>query len=77
MPTPADGSASSTPLKYVFFVSDGVGDRVNGSPGCPQPVTNRHERAVQEGRRAGAPDKMRAAGSTWLPNPEPAATISP
>lgn len=40
VPTPGDGSASSTPLKYVFFVSDGVGDRVNGSPGCAQPVTN-------------------------------------
>ena len=40
VPTPGDGTASSSPLKYVFFVSDGVGDRVNGSPGCPQPVTN-------------------------------------
>jgi Flp pilus assembly protein TadG len=40
VPTPGDGTTSSTPLKYVFFVSDGVGDRVNGSPGCPQPVTN-------------------------------------
>ena len=29
---PGDGSTSSTPQKYLFFVSDGVADRVNGSP---------------------------------------------
>ena len=40
IPKPGDGSASSKPLKYLFFVSDGVGDRVNGSPGCGRPVTN-------------------------------------
>lgn len=39
VPVPGSGTTSLTPLKYVFFVSDGVGDRVNGSPGCPQPVT--------------------------------------
>ena len=38
--TPGTGTTSSSPLKYLFFVSDGVGDRVNGSPGCSQPVTN-------------------------------------
>ena len=36
---PGDGSSSSSPLKYVFFVSDGVTDRVNGSPGCSQTTT--------------------------------------
>jgi hypothetical protein len=40
IPKPGDGSASSKPLKYLLFVSDGVGDRVNGSPGCSRPVTN-------------------------------------
>ncbi len=39
VPKPGDGTTSSKPLKYVFFVSDGVGDRVDGSPGCPEPVT--------------------------------------
>jgi len=40
IPKPGDGTTSSKPLKYLFFVSDGVGDRVNGSPGCGRPVTN-------------------------------------
>jgi Flp pilus assembly protein TadG len=40
IPKPGDGSTSAKPLKYLFFVSDGVGDRVNGSPGCGRPVTN-------------------------------------
>jgi hypothetical protein len=35
---PGDGSSSSSPQKYLFFVSDGVADRVNGSPGCTEPV---------------------------------------
>jgi hypothetical protein len=38
--TPGNGASSASPLKYVFFVSDGVNDRVNGSPGCSQSVTN-------------------------------------
>jgi hypothetical protein len=38
--TPGDGTKSSSPLKYVFFVSDGLNDRVNGSPGCSQAVAN-------------------------------------
>lgn len=37
--TPGDGSSAAVPQKYLFFVSDGVADRVNGSPGCSQPVT--------------------------------------
>jgi Flp pilus assembly protein TadG len=36
---PGDGSSSFSPQKYVFFVSDGVADRVNGSPGCSEKVT--------------------------------------
>jgi Flp pilus assembly protein TadG len=36
---PGSGSSSS-PQKYLFFVSDGVADRVNGNPGCSQAVTN-------------------------------------
>jgi len=40
VPIPGDGTTSAKPLKYLFFVSDGVGDRVNGSPGCGRPVTN-------------------------------------
>jgi hypothetical protein len=40
IPAPGDGSASTKRLKYLFFVSDGVGDRINGSPGCARPVTN-------------------------------------
>ena len=31
--------ASSSPLKYLFFVSDGVADRVDGSPGCSEKTT--------------------------------------
>jgi hypothetical protein len=38
--TPGTGTTASSPQKYLFFVSDGVGDRVNGSPGCSQAVTN-------------------------------------
>jgi hypothetical protein len=38
--TPGDGTNASSPQKYLFFVSDGVADRVNGSPGCSQPITN-------------------------------------
>jgi Flp pilus assembly protein TadG len=38
--TPGDGSNAATPQKYLFFVSDGVADRVNGSPGCSQPTSN-------------------------------------
>jgi len=37
--TPGNGTSSSSPQKYLFFVSDGVADRVNGNPGCSQPVT--------------------------------------
>lgn len=40
IPKPGDGSSSSKRLKYLLFVSDGVGDRVNGAPGCGRPVTN-------------------------------------
>jgi Flp pilus assembly protein TadG len=40
VPAPGSGTNSSSPLKYLFFVSDGVADRVNGSPGCSQPVVN-------------------------------------
>jgi Flp pilus assembly protein TadG len=40
IPKPGDGSTSTKPLKYLFLVSDGVGDRVNGSPGCSRPITN-------------------------------------
>jgi hypothetical protein len=37
--TPGTGNSSSSPLKYVFFVSDGVSDRAIGSPSCSQPTT--------------------------------------
>ena len=37
---PGAGTTSAAPQKYLFFVSDGVADRINGSPGCSQPVTN-------------------------------------
>ena len=37
---PGAGTTSAAPQKYLFFVSDGVADRVNGSPGCSRPVTN-------------------------------------
>jgi len=40
IPTPGAGTTSAAPQKILFFVSDGVGDRMNGSPGCSQPVTN-------------------------------------
>jgi Flp pilus assembly protein TadG len=33
---PGDGSSSSKPQKFLFFVSDGVANRVNGSPGCTE-----------------------------------------
>jgi Flp pilus assembly protein TadG len=36
---PGSGTSSS-PRKYVFFVSDGVADRALGAPGCSQPTTN-------------------------------------
>lgn len=36
---PGDGTSSS-PLKYVFFVSDGVSDRALGSPVCAQPTVS-------------------------------------
>ena len=36
---PGDGSSSSSPQKYVFFVSDGVADRALGSPSCSEKVT--------------------------------------
>jgi hypothetical protein len=32
--TPGTGNSSSSPLKYVFFVSDGVVDRINNSGSC-------------------------------------------
>jgi Flp pilus assembly protein TadG len=35
---PGDGSSSGSPLKYLFLVSDGVSDRVDGSPACSQPT---------------------------------------
>jgi len=38
--TPGNGTNSASPQKYLFFVSDGVADRVNGGVGCSQPVTN-------------------------------------
>ena len=40
IPTPGTGTTSSSPQKYLFFVSDGVGDRAIGSPACSQPTTN-------------------------------------
>jgi hypothetical protein len=40
IPTPGTGASSSSPLKYLFFVSDGVGDRAVGSPACSEPTTN-------------------------------------
>jgi len=36
---PGPGTTSSSPQKYVFFVSDGVADRAVGSS-CSQPTTN-------------------------------------
>jgi len=39
IPTPGSGTSSS-PQKYLFFVSDGVADRALGSPACSQPTTN-------------------------------------
>jgi hypothetical protein len=39
IPNPGSGTALS-PLKYLFFVSDGVGDRALGSPACSQPTTS-------------------------------------
>lgn len=36
IPTPGNGSQSSSPQKVVFFVSDGVADRALGSPSCSQ-----------------------------------------
>lgn len=38
--TPGDGSKSSSPLKMVFFVSDGVADRAIGSPSCARSTTD-------------------------------------
>jgi Flp pilus assembly protein TadG len=37
---PGTGATSDSPMKYVFFVSDGVADRALGSPSCSQPTTN-------------------------------------
>lgn len=37
---PGDGSKSSSPMKILFFVSDGVADRAIGSPACLRPTTN-------------------------------------
>lgn len=37
--TPGNGSSSSPPQKYVFFVPDGVADRAVGSAGCAKPIT--------------------------------------
>ena len=37
---PGAGTTAAAPQKYLFFVSDGVADRINGSPGCSRPVTN-------------------------------------
>jgi len=39
IPTPGNGTSSS-PKKYLFFVSDGVSDRALGSPACSQSTTN-------------------------------------
>jgi Flp pilus assembly protein TadG len=39
IPNPGDGSTSGSPLKYVFFVSDGVADRAVGSPSCAKTTT--------------------------------------
>ena len=36
--TPGSGTSSS-PEKFLFFVSDGVADRALGSPACSQPTT--------------------------------------
>jgi len=37
---PKQGSgSSSSPLKYLFFVSDGVADRAVGSPACSEKIT--------------------------------------
>jgi hypothetical protein len=38
IPKQGNGSSSS-PLKYLFFVSDGVADREDGSPGCSEKAT--------------------------------------
>jgi Flp pilus assembly protein TadG len=39
IPDPGDGSSSSSPQKWLFFVSDGVADEVNPSgPGCSRPT---------------------------------------
>ena len=37
--TPGDGNSSSSPQKYLFFVSDGLADRAVGSPACSEPTT--------------------------------------
>jgi hypothetical protein len=37
--TPGSGTTSSSPQKYLFFVSDGLADRALGSPACSQPTT--------------------------------------
>jgi Flp pilus assembly protein TadG len=37
--TPGTGTTSASPMKFVFFVSDGVADRALGSPACSQPTT--------------------------------------
>jgi Flp pilus assembly protein TadG len=37
--SPGSGATSSSPQKYVFFVSDGVNDRVLGSTACSEKTT--------------------------------------
>jgi Flp pilus assembly protein TadG len=37
---PGTGRNSSSPQKYLFFVSDGVADRALGSPACSRPTNN-------------------------------------
>jgi Flp pilus assembly protein TadG len=37
--TPGNGATAATPLKYMFFVSDGVADRALGSPACAKSTT--------------------------------------
>jgi Flp pilus assembly protein TadG len=37
--TPGSGTASTSPQKYLFFVSDGLADRALGSPKCSQPTS--------------------------------------
>lgn len=39
IPTPGDGSSSSSPQKFIFFVSDGVADQFNAG-NCSQPTLN-------------------------------------